>query len=454
MAERLNATARDLEADLAWLAALLQHRLDTYFAEKPASPALPGERPPPMLADSPSPYAEFLRRHALTADERAVLLLALAPSLRPQLLDVLWARNPANQRGYSEFGGVQGASSGHFIPTGETACFLLAGDHLAERLRVIHLLADRDSLLTGEVLLPLVPPPGEGMLAARLQPAPALLALFGLDAPGGEADALPAQRVTTGLTWADLVLPPATLARLEEVRDWLIHGDTLLHVWGMLSRLRPGYTCLFHGPPGTGKTLSACLLGKLCEREVHRVDLSMVVSKYIGETEKNLARVFDLAEQRGWILFFDEADALFGQRTRVDSAHDRYANQEVSYLLQRMEAYHGLAILTTNLKSSLDPAFLRRLRFIVHFPFPDQAQRLALWQRVFPAGTPTRELDFEKLSRLSMTGGSIRNIALNAAFLAADDGEPVMMRHLLQASHAEASKRERPLADAETRGWL
>lgn len=167
MAERLNATAHDVEADLAWLAALLQHRLDTYFAEKPASPPLPGERPPPMLDDSPSPYADFLRRHALTDDERAVLLLALAPSLRPQLLDVLWARNPANQRGYSEFGGVQGAASGHFIPTGETACFLLAGDQLAERLRVIHRLGDRDSQLAGNVLLPLIPPAGEGMLAAR-----------------------------------------------------------------------------------------------------------------------------------------------------------------------------------------------------------------------------------------------------------------------------------------------
>ena len=215
-----------------------------------------------------------------------------------------------------------------------------------------------------------------------------------------------------------------------------------------------GLATLFAGESGTGKTLAAEVLAHTLQLDLFRIDLSAVVSKYIGETEKNLRKVFDAAEDCGAILLFDEADALFGKRTEVKDSHDRHANIEVSYLLQRMEAYHGLAILTTNLKSSLDPAFLRRLRFIVHFPFPDQAQRLALWQRVFPAGTPTRELDFEKLSRLSMTGGSIRNIALNAAFLAADDGEPVMMRHLLQASHAEASKRERPLADAETRGWL
>lgn len=160
MAERLKATASDLDADLGWLATLLQHRLDTYFAEKPASPALPGDRAPPKLDDSPSPYAEFLRNHALTAAERAVMLLALAPLLRPQLLDVLWARNPASQRGYSEFGGLQGAASGHFIPTGETACFLLAGDTLSERLRIIHLLTQGEALLYGDVLRPLAAPPG------------------------------------------------------------------------------------------------------------------------------------------------------------------------------------------------------------------------------------------------------------------------------------------------------
>ncbi|MBS1130156.1 MAG: ATPase, central region [Proteobacteria bacterium] len=443
MAERLNATARDVEADLAWLAALLQHRLDTYFAEKPASPALPGDRPPPRLADSPSPYAEFLRRHALTDDERAVLLLALAPSLRPQLLDVLWARNPANQRGYSEFGGVQGAASGHFIPTGETACFLLAGDHLPERLRVIHRLGERDSLLAGDVLLPLAPPPGEGLLAGRLQPAPALLALFGLDAPGSEADALPAQRVTTGLAWADLVLPPATLAQLEEVRDWLAHGDTLLHTLGMAARMRPGYTCLFYGPPGTGKTLSACLLGKLCEREVHRVDLSMVVSKYIGETEKNLARVFDLAEQRGWILFFDEADALFGQRTRVDSAHDRYANQEVSYLLQRIEDFPGVVILSSNLRGNIDDAFTRRFQSVVAFPMPAVEERYRLWTESIPALLERdRDLDFVRLAeKYEVSGGTIINVIRYAALrslvrgdrrLATDDIDDGLRRELLK----------------------
>lgn len=418
-------TARDLEADLAWLAALLQHRLDTYFAEQPSNPPLPGERQPPSLRDSPSPYADFLRRHPLSDAERAVMLLALAPLLRPPLLDVLWARNPASQRGYSEFGGVQGSASGHFIPTGETACFLLAGDALAERLAAIQLLTGSPALQSGEVLQPQAPPAGESSLAARLQPAPALLALFGLEMPGGEADALPAQRVTTGLDWADLVLPPTTLAHLEEVRDWLAHGDTLLHTLGMAARMRPGYTSLFHGPPGTGKTLSACLLGKLCEREVHRVDLSMVVSKYIGETEKNLARVFDLAEQRGWILFFDEADALFGQRTRVDSAHDRYANQEVSYLLQRIEDFPGVVILSSNLRGNIDDAFTRRFQSVIAFPMPQAEERYRLWtESIPPMLEQDRDIDFVRLAeKHEISGGTIINIIRYAALRSLVRGE-------------------------------
>jgi SpoVK/Ycf46/Vps4 family AAA+-type ATPase len=179
-----------------------------------------------------------------------------------------------------------------------------------------------------------------------------------------------------------------------------------------------------------------------------------VVSKYIGETEKNLRRVFDAAEEGGAVLLFDEADALFGKRSEVKDSHDRYANIEVSYLLQRMEAYRGLAILTTNQKAALDPAFQRRLRFVVHFPFPDAPQREAIWRGIFPAATPTRGLDPAKLARLHVAGGSIRNIALNAAFAAADAGEAVGMAHLLQAAHAEAGKRERALTDGETRGWV
>ena len=264
-----------------------------------------------------------------------------------------------------------------------------------------------------------------------------------------------AQRLETTADWDSLVLPEAQFAVLRQIAAHLRQRFKVQEEWGFAAQGSRGLglATLFAGESGTGKTLAAEVLAHTLQLDLYRIDLSAVVSKYIGETEKNLRQVFDAAEDCGAILLFDEADALFGKRTEVKDSHDRHANIEVSYLLQRMEAYHGLAVLTTNLKSSLDTAFLRRLRFVVQFPFPDQEQRLALWQRAFPAATPTRDLDLDKLSRLSMTGGSIRNIALNAAFLAADAGEAVGMNHLLQAAHAEASKRERPLADAETRGW-
>lgn len=435
MERQLTAIARTLEAELAWLAAALQRRLDSYFGNPPANPPLPGELAPPVAGGS-SPYADFLVQHELSASQRLLLALALAPLLRPQLLDVLWARNEATQRGFSEFGGIQGG--GQFIPTGETACFLLAGDDLAGRLDAIGLLAS-GRLCNDEILQVVSPAPGESLLNAPLRPAAPLLALFGVEA-GSAGEALPAQRVSTGLDWADLVLPASTLSQLEEIRDWLLHGATLLHDWGMLSRLRPGYTCLFHGPPGTGKTLSACLLGKLCQRDVYRVDLSMVVSKYIGETEKNLARVFDLAERRGWILFFDEADALFGQRTRVDSAHDRYANQEVSYLLQRIEDFAGVVILSSNLRANIDEAFMRRFQSVIAFPMPQAAERRRLWCEALPPPlAPDEDMDFADLAeRHEVSGGTIMNVIRYAALRSLVRGD----RRLLAEDVGDGLRRE------------
>jgi SpoVK/Ycf46/Vps4 family AAA+-type ATPase len=200
--------------------------------------------------------------------------------------------------------------------------------------------------------------------------------------------------------------------------------------------------------------MAAEVLAREFNLDLYRIDLSAVVSKYIGETEKNLRRIFDAAETGGAVLLFDEADALFGKRTDVKDSHDRHANVEVSYLLQRMEAYRGLAILTTNLKNAIDQAFLRRIRFAIPFPFPDAQARSEIWQRIFPPQTPTNELDFKKLGKLSVAGGNIRNIALNAAFLAADAGEAIAMNHILKAAQSEYVKMEKTLTDSEVRGWV
>jgi SpoVK/Ycf46/Vps4 family AAA+-type ATPase len=217
-----------------------------------------------------------------------------------------------------------------------------------------------------------------------------------------------------------------------------------------------GDTALFTGESGTGKTMAAEVLARELELDLYRIDLSAVVSKYIGETEKNVKQVFDAAEEGGVLLLFDEADALFGKRSDVRDSHDRYANIEVSYLLQRMEAYEGLAILTTNLKSAMDRAFQRRLRFTVNFPFPDASQREAIWSRIFPGQAPTRGLSYKRLAQLNVAGGNIRNIALNAACLAAEEGEEksIGMSHLIRAARLEAEKIQRPLSEAETKGWI
>jgi SpoVK/Ycf46/Vps4 family AAA+-type ATPase len=264
-----------------------------------------------------------------------------------------------------------------------------------------------------------------------------------------------AQHIVSRATWADIVLPAAQMRTLQMIALPVRHRARVCDEWGFAEKSNRGLglSALFAGPSGTGKTLAAEILANELELDLFRIDLSAVVSKYIGETEKNLRRVFDAAEEGGAILLFDEADALFGKRSEVRDSHDRYANVEISYLLQRMEAYRGLAILATNMKEPLDPAFLRRLRFVVQFPFPDQAQRAEIWRRIFPAKTPTDSLDIARLARLSISGGNIRSIALNAAFAAADAGEPVRMPHLLGAVRLEYEKLEKPLTHTELGDW-
>ena len=264
-----------------------------------------------------------------------------------------------------------------------------------------------------------------------------------------------AQRIETAATWDDLVLPEKEREQMRHISLHVRRRTRVYENWGFADRSSRGLgiSVLFAGASGTGKTTAAEVLAHELHLDLFRIDLSQIISKYIGETEKNLSRVFDAADQGAAVLLFDEADAIFGKRTEVKDSHDRYANCEVSYLLQRMEAYRGLAILTTNRKSSLDPAFLRRLRFVVEFPFPEAAQRAEIWRRVFPGRTPVEGLNIDQLARLRVAGGNIHNIAMGAAFLAADADEPVRMEHLLAATRAEFAKLEIPLNDTEVARW-
>lgn len=265
-----------------------------------------------------------------------------------------------------------------------------------------------------------------------------------------------AQRMETSAGWDDLVLPEREKQVLRDAASHVHQRTKVYEHWGFggKSKRGLGISALFAGASGTGKTMAAEVLARELRLDLYRIDLSAVVSKYIGETEKNLGRVFDAAEMGGVILLFDEADALFGKRSEVKDSHDRHANMEVAYLLQRMEAYPGLSILTTNLKSSIDQAFLRRIRFIVQFLFPDVNQRAEIWLKAFPSQTPIEDLDEWKLAKLQVAGGNIRNIALNAAFIAAEADQPVRMEHILQAAKNEYMKMERQLTDVEVKGWV
>ncbi len=264
-----------------------------------------------------------------------------------------------------------------------------------------------------------------------------------------------AQRVESSATWDDLVLPEAQKRILRDIVIHVRQRTTVYERWAFSppGTRGKGISAMFCGASGTGKTMAAEVLARELNLDLYRIDLSSVVSKYIGETEKNLRKLFDAAEQGGAILLFDEADALFGKRSEVKDSHDRYANIEVSYLLQRVEAYRGLAILTTNLKETVDQAFLRRIRFIVQFPFPDYELRAEIWRRVFPTQAPVNHLNVSKLAQLHVAGANIRNIALRAAFLAAEAKEPISQTHLLEAARSEYEKLEKTIGEAELKGW-
>jgi hypothetical protein len=366
--------------------------------------------------DDGSRLGDFIRERQPPFDEYALLLLALAPHVRPTLLDTEIRAALAREGDFPEIGGIRDPDSRTFLPTGETAAFLLAGDDLNGRFEVQRLFSP-DHWFAMEGVLRLEPPKdGAPILSGRIVMSRDWVERFTLGAAQAPAfgAAFPARRILTTLGWDDLVLDDPTRERIAELENWVRHGRTLMHNWGMAGRLRSGYRALFHGPPGTGKTLTATLLGGATGRDVYRVDLSTVVSKFIGETEKNLAALFDQAQNRDWILFFDEADALFGKRTNVKDAHDRYANQEVSYLLQRVEDFDGLVILATNFRANMDDAFLRRFNAIIRFPFPGASERMDIWRRTLP-GHSGRDRLAERLARFELSGGNIVNVVQFAA---------------------------------------
>jgi len=441
---RTTTTPADtLAHELDWLSHVISARQHQYFEHAGAYRAaedIPAPKLPPAATDA---YARLVQQHRLGWPERLVLALALAPHLRPQALDFFFHRNAHYDRPYTEFGGRPAKGHAGFLPTGETALFLLAGGDLARRLPYQTALW-ADSPLAAARLVQLDPAePYEPPLSGALTVPPEALALLTTGErprPHYSPD-FPAQRVTTPLTWADLVLEDYVREQLQEIRTWLDHQDEIMRDPHLRRHLKPGYRALFYGPPGTGKTLTAMLLGQVTGHEVYRVDLSMIVSKYIGETEKNLARVFDTAERRRWILFFDEADALFGKRTAATSSNDRHGNQEIAYLLQRIEDFPGVIILASNLKGNLDEAFARRFQAMINFPLPGPAERLQLWRQVFATIKVNKDVDFAALAeKYKVAGGAIINVLRYCVLLHLEQKQAISMDDIVKGLQRELAK--------------
>jgi hypothetical protein len=443
MTTPLYQNAHDLEGELAWFAQILDTRFKLYFGQECDYRDV-FEVAPPDLSASESPYARFVQHYGLAFAERTAVILSLTVHIRPRLLDIFFTKNKTFDRKFTEFGGVRGGPDGDFVPTGETLAFILAGDDLARRF-AIQTLFDGDHFFARHNILRLTPVADEPPMKASLRLTDETLSYLTTGQPRRPdfGANFPARYIETQLTWGDLVLHPGTRNQIAEIETWLQHGQTLMEDWGMAPKLRPGYRSLFYGPPGTGKTMTACLLGKCTNRDVYKVDLSLIVSKYIGETEKNLSKVFDQAQHKGWILFFDEADALFGKRSETKDAHDRYANQEVSFLLQRIETFDGIAILASNRRENLDEAFARRFESIIYFPIPSPAERLRLWRQGFSAQTQLAPaLDLERIAQdHALAGGAIMNVIRYASLQALKSGHTLIASEdVLQGIRREYAK--------------
>ncbi len=423
---------------IAWFNRVLTTAIQLYFRQECEYASLEEVKPP-----ANGWLDKVIAVPEVTFGEQAVVMLALMPHISPQILDILFVQNKNFDRTYTEFGGWKGLSHGGFLPTGETAVFILAGEDAEKRKEVMRLFQREHWFHTKNILRQEGAGEGEPFLSGQLRVSDEFLSRVLLDREykPDYTVGFPAKRITTELNWEDMVLDYRVAAELDEINTWISSGKTIMEEWGLSRFLKAGYRSLFYGPPGTGKTLAATLTGKKNGMDVYRIDLSMIVSKYIGETEKNLARVFDLAENRNWILFFDEADALFGKRTSTNTSNDRHANQEVAYLLQRIEDFPGMVILATNLRSNIDEAFSRRFQSVIYFPMPTVELRAELWRKMLPGkwlGNDDGEL-IAMAAETELSGGSIANVVRRCALYLLNKKSELLDKRILK----EALEKER-----------
>ncbi|MEO1261789.1 MAG: ATP-binding protein [Bacteroidota bacterium] len=427
----LDVNMAALELEMTWFSEELNRRISAYFQQEKPKDDL-SLLSPPDLSEDQSNYATLVRHFGFGIKERMVLILALTPHLKPNLLDIFFTKNTMFDRPFTEFGGYVAKNHPGFIPTGETVDFILSGGDVKQRYETIELLRPGHVFGRHDILKLEKADRHEPFLSGILTISDEYLSFLttGDQFIPDNNELFPAKRISTEMEWEDLVLAPNVIHEIKQINTWIEHEEDLMSLADFRKHVKPGYRSLFYGPPGTGKTLTACLLGKSSGLDVFRVDLSLIVSKYIGETEKNLSKIFDYAEKRRWILFFDEADAIFGKRTQTSSSNDRFANQEVSYLLQRVEDFPGVVILASNLKSNIDEAFSRRFQSIIYFPMPDKFQRLKLWEKLYGGVIKLDPAcDLKVLAeKYELSGGSMINVFRYSTLRSIEKNTP-MIQH-------------------------
>ncbi len=399
----------DLEIAFNHLESVVVSRLQIPAGKKQS---LPDQRV--FYPGNSSAFAQFINKHNPDFNEFTILMLALSSHIKPDFFNKIISEHLPEGGDFPEFGGVKGTNHRGIIPTGETAQFILSGDNLEKRLKIQQIFSSDHWFAKKHILWLERLRDGEPAMSGRLIIDPEILEFLltgKVNKPGFSND-FPAEYIETEMEWDDLILHNSTRKQITEIENWINFNEVLMKDAAIRKRVKPGYRVLFYGPPGTGKTLAATLLGKQTDKDVFRIDLSRVISKYIGETEKNLSGLFDRAEDKNWILFFDEADALFGKRTDIRDAHDKYANQEVAYLLQRIESFNGVVILATNQRGNIDDAFIRRFQAIIHFPMPGVSERASIWAKTLPGNLEkSKEIDWLQVaSRFELSGAGIVNV--------------------------------------------
>lgn len=439
-----NSNLHMIIKEVKWLEEVIYQVITTYLMQEGHEKSWQDIDPPYL--EEQSAYGAKVTEWGLDSYERLALALAMAPHIQPQVLDVFFGKNGMYDRPFTEFGGVVNNNHSGFLPTGQTYAFILSANYPDLWLELIRILSPEHLLFREGVLhvsdVDALSPDYSGILGIAKE----WLHYFtsGQKQKMDHNHLFPATRIETKLEWKDAILGNEVLDQLDEIRTWLTYSETLMEEWGLERHLKPGFRALFYGPPGTGKTLTATLLGKETGRDVYRIDLSMMVSKYIGETEKNLARLFDMAQNKNWILFFDEADALFSKRTEAKTSNDQHANQQAAYLLQRIESFPGMVILATNLVTNIDEAFSRRFQTMIHFDMPEIEERLQLWQNMF---SYTLQLDpsidlWGIAENYELAGGAIINVLRYCAIRALQEETTVVSKSSLMEGIKREYKKE------------